>query len=91
MAFVFEWDETKRRKVLRERGIDFAEVSYLFDGPPLLTAPSPRADEDRWLSIGEIEGRIIAAIWVWRERHIRIITMRRARRAEAQKYHTAFG
>jgi uncharacterized DUF497 family protein len=54
----FAWDEAKREWVLAERGIDFLRVAFaLFDGRPLLTVPTPRDDEDRFLSIGLIEGK----------------------------------
>jgi uncharacterized protein (DUF4415 family) len=54
----------------------------LFDGRPFTTAPSPRNAEERWLSVGEIDGRVVAVAWCWRGAAIRIITMRRARDAE---------
>ncbi len=56
----FSWDERKRDWVLAERGIDFALVAFtMFDGRPLLTVPTPRADEDRFLSIGRIGGKVL--------------------------------
>ena len=86
----FEWDAAKQRRVLRERGLDFAEAAVFFDGRPLLTVPSSRGGEDRWLSIGELQGRMIAVVWLWRDHAIRIVTMRRARHAEAERYRAAF-
>jgi uncharacterized DUF497 family protein len=56
----FEWDEAKRGKVLCERGIDFVTLApALFDGRPVMTVPSPRADEERFVTIGAIEGRFL--------------------------------
>jgi uncharacterized DUF497 family protein len=50
------WDEPKREWVLAERGIDFLRVAFsLFDGRPPLTVPTPRGEEERFLSIGPIE------------------------------------
>jgi len=41
------------------RGIDFLQVAFsLFDGRPLLTVPTPRSEEKRYLSIGLIEGEM---------------------------------
>ena len=85
-----EWDAAKRRRVLSERGLDFAEAAAFFDGRPLLTVPSPRGDEERWLSIGELQGRMITVVWLWRQSAIRIVTMRRARHAEAERYRAAY-
>jgi len=59
----FEWFEPKREWVLRERGIDFIRVaSAIFDGRPVLTVPSPRIGEQRFLSIGVVEQRILAVV-----------------------------
>lgn len=87
----FEWDEAKRRRVLRERGLDFVDATLLFDGRPVLSVPSPRGAEERWLTVGAIEGRLIAAVWTWRDGNIRLVTMRRARDEEKRHYGTAFG
>ncbi len=54
----FEWSEAKRLWVLKERGIDFLRIAdALFDGRPILTVPSPRDGEDRFLSLVPIEGK----------------------------------
>jgi uncharacterized DUF497 family protein len=88
----FSWDESKREWVLAKRGIDFLRVAFeLFDGRPILTVPTPRDDEDRFLSIGPIEDKFFAVIWTWREATIRIITARRARDAEEKRYRALFG
>ena len=58
-----EWDEQKRQKVLRERGIDFVRMAkLLLGGRPVLTVPSPRGEEDRFISIGMSEGRLFAVV-----------------------------
>ena len=88
----FSWDESKRKWVLAERGIDFFLVAdTLFDGRPLLTVPTQRGDEERFLSIGAIDARFFAVIWTWREGTIRIITARRARDGEEKRYRALFG
>jgi hypothetical protein len=88
---MFEWDEVKRRRVLEQRGLDFFDGGTLFDGRPLITAPARSESEERWLSIGEIDGRVIAIVWTWRGDAIRIITMRRARDEEAKRYRALLG
>jgi hypothetical protein len=88
----FEWSETKRLWVLRERGIDFLRVAdALFDGRPILTVPSSRYGEDRFLSLVPVEGKFFAVIWMWREGAIRIVTARRARDGEEKRYRAAYG
>lgn len=62
----FEWSEPKRIAVLEARGLDFIDAEILFDGRPLYTVPSLRGDEERWLSIGELNGRLVAVVWTQR-------------------------
>jgi uncharacterized DUF497 family protein len=88
----FEWSESKRFRVLEERGIDFLDVAEaLFDGRPVLTVPSPRYGEVRYLSLVSIEGKVFAAIWMWRGVAVRLVTARRARDGEEKRYHAAYG
>ena len=87
----FSWDEPKREWVLAERGIDFLRVTSLFDGRPLLTVPTLRGNEERFLSIGLIEEKFFAVIWTWRDGAIRIVTARRARDAEEKQYRALYG
>ena len=88
----FCWDEAKREWVLAERGIDFLRISFVFfDGRPLLTVSARRGDEERFLSIGVIEGKFFAVVWLWREGAIRIVTARRARDGEEKQYRALFG
>jgi uncharacterized DUF497 family protein len=87
----FEWSESKRRLVLEARGLDFIAAGRMFDGRPLYTLPSPRDDEERWLSIGELDGHLVAVVWTLRGAATRIITMRMARHAEKRRYRALFG
>jgi uncharacterized protein len=87
----FEWSEAKRQTVLADRGLDFIDAEALFDGRPLITAPSPRGEEERWLSIGELNFVLIAVVWMWRDQAVRIITMRKARDGEKSRYQALFG
>ena len=87
----FAWSEAKRIAVLEARGLDFIDAEILFDGRPLYTVASPRGAEERWLSVGELNGRLIAIVWTQRREAIRIITMRRARNEEKRRYGTLYG
>ena len=83
----FGWDEGKRQWLLEDREIDFVGMQQLFDGRPRLTSPSPRDDEDRRISIGEVNGKLYAVVWMWREDMIWMITARRARKTEEKRYY----
>ena len=85
---LFEWDEDKRRSVIERHGIDFEDAIQIFDGPVWETL-SPRPGEQRWLAIGVVDGIEIAVIYTVRNGCRRIITARRARIDERQKYHAS--
>jgi uncharacterized protein len=88
----FSWDQAKREWVLAERGIDFLDLAFaLFDGRPLLTASTVRAEEERFVSVGPIEGKFYAVVSRWRDGTMRLITARRARHAEEKHYRAHFG
>ena len=80
-----------RPRVLEARGLDFIDAEILFDGRPLHTVASPRRAEERWLRVGELNGRLVAVVWTQRSDTIRIITMRRARNDEKQRYGALYG
>jgi uncharacterized DUF497 family protein len=72
-------------------GLDFIDAEILFDGRLLHTVASPRGAEERWLSVGELNGRLVAVVWTQRSDTIRIITLRRARNEEKQRYGALYG
>ena len=88
---LFEWFEAKRDRTVEERGLDFRDARHLFDGRPLYSYPSPRHDEARFVSVGLLEQRCIAVVWMDRQGVRRIISMRRARRGEEAKYRALLG
>jgi uncharacterized DUF497 family protein len=64
----FEWDEKKRLSNSAKHGFDFIRAARLFDGRPRLDARSPHGRENRILSIGELDGVMIAVAWTQRRR-----------------------
>mgnify|MGYP002622479457 CR=1 FL=1 len=88
MKYVFEWNENKRLKNIEKHGIDFADAVKIFDGF-IHTYMSNWAeyDEERYVSIGLLEGVEIAVIYTHREGSICIISARRARKNERGMYH----
>jgi len=86
----YDWDEAKRLRTLGERGLDFRDAHHLFDGRLLYSYASPRGGENRVVSVGLLEGRYIAVVWMERDAARRIISMRRARDAEERKYRALF-
>jgi uncharacterized DUF497 family protein len=82
----FGWDNDKRDKILRERGIDFEELRFLFDGP-FTTLRSDRGGEKRYVVCGFLDDREMVVVCTLRDDVCWIITARRARRDERKKYH----
>lgn len=82
----FGWDNDKRERVLRERGIDFEELRFLFEGP-INAVRSDRNEEARYMVCGFLDEREIVVVCTIRGDVCWIITARRARRDERKKYH----
>jgi uncharacterized protein len=86
----FEWDDAKRRSNLAKHGFDFLDAGLVFDAPAY-SYPSPRGDEDRWVTVGLLEGHEVAVVWVERADAIRLISFRRARHEERRQYRELYG
>jgi uncharacterized DUF497 family protein len=86
----FEWDERKRRSNLEKHDLDFLDVSAVFEKPRLVI-PSPHQSEVRFLAIGLLEGRYVTVVYTVRAEAIRVISFRRARHEERQKYQELYG
>jgi len=89
-AHQFEWDETKRFLALEKQGIDFNDAIRIFDRRPTIHAPSNQshADEQCWITTGDLDGLMISVVWTYRGGRIQIITARRARNNEQSEFDT---
>ena len=85
----FGWDPEKRKRNLRDHGIDFEDARGILDGPTFIRR-SDRHDEVRYQIFGYIEGREIAVACAIRGTVCWIISARRARRDERKKYYDRF-
>lgn len=81
------YDENKRLKVLNERELNFEDAVELFDAPHLTRRDDREYDEERFISIGEMKGQVVLAVWTPREATRRIITMRKANHGEREKFY----
>ncbi len=61
----FEWDEAKRSSNVEKHGIDFEDAIEVFEYPNY-TAPSSRSNEQRFITVGWMQGREIAVIYTIR-------------------------
>src|SRR5260370_822760 len=81
----FEWDEAKDARTLREGGM-VCEEAARFCAKRFWIWQDPRRDygEDRFRAVGKTDGDILHVAFTWRGNVMRIISVRRASRKEAQ-------
>jgi uncharacterized protein len=93
----YEWDENKNDSNLEKHGLSFETASLVFDDPNSLSIPDRIENgEERWQTIGMIENIVIVMVahtfkleTESQEETIRIISARKATRAERQEYEEA--
>lgn len=90
-TMLFEWDERKRISNLQKHGLDFIDVASVFEAPHIEAPSAYLGKEQRFLVTGTIDGRYVTIIYTIRRKAIRIISFRRARREERQKYQELYG
>ena len=82
----FEYDPVKSERNLDKHGMDFEAAQALWEDPDLLEIPARTVDEPRFLVIGKVNDKHWAGVITYREGHIRIISVRRARIEEVKLY-----
>ena len=88
---MFEWNEAKREANLARHQFDFSICVELFDGRDMVSRPSPRNGEERFVSIVRWRDRYLAVVWMWRADSRRIISLRSARDVEKRAYRAVHG
>ena len=84
--FGFEYDHQKIQTNLAKHGIDFEAAKAIWQDPDLLEISAKIVDEPRSLVIGKLDGKLWSAIITYRASCIRIISVRRSRKAEVALY-----
>jgi uncharacterized protein len=86
----FEWDEDKRLANIKNHGIDFIDVSEVFDGD-VFTVEDDRYSygEQRFVTFGLLRGSVVAVVNTERGEFIRIISVRKATKNEYRTYFQA--
>ena len=82
----FEYDPKKSQKNRDKHGIDFEEAQTIWNDEDRLEIPAKTVDETRYLLIGIINGKHWSAVFTYRGRNIRIISVRRSRDEEIELY-----
>ena len=92
---LFEWDENKEKINISKHGLDFSTAALVFrDQNRLEWFDELHSDyEDRYITIGEINGIAVVLMVVYTERGdaIRLISARKATKHERRMYYGAKG
>lgn len=92
MQLRFEWDPVKAVSNQRKHGVSFETATRVFADPNALMQHDHVTDgEERWLTIGMVEGFLMLTVAHLVHEHgrieiIRIISARRADRTERRRY-----
>ena len=83
----FEWNDTKCKSNIKKHGIDFIDAPMIFEGNTL-TIEDNRYDygEERFVTFGILDGRVVAVVHTESENLIRIISIRKATKYEKKEY-----
>lgn len=83
----FEWDATKNAENIRKRGLDFADAQRVFEGRTYTREDRRQGyGERRWITMGELDGRLTVIVHTWRGDSTRIVSFRKANSREQAAY-----
>ena len=82
----FEFDRAKSAANKAKHGIDFEDAPELWKDPDRAFAPALVGPEPRLVAIGKIGDKVWTAIFTWRGDRVRIVSVRRARTNEVERY-----
>lgn len=88
----FQWDEKKSQENLEKHGLNFEDAHLVFEGKTV-TFLDDRIDygEKRYITLGELLGRVVVTVHTLRGETIRIISMRKANGREKKIYQKRLG
>ena len=82
----FEWDPEKSKTNEEKHGIDFETAKILWSDDNRVEIHVSYPVEDRWILIGQKDSKLWTAIFTVRGNAIRIISVRKSRKKEADLY-----
>ena len=82
----FQYDQTKSASNLNKHGIDFEQAQLLWDDPNFVELAARSDDEPRSIVIARFNGQYWSAVFTYRDEEIRLISVRRSRKAEVEIY-----
>jgi uncharacterized DUF497 family protein len=82
----FEYDQDKSAANLAKHGIDFETAQSMWRDPNQTGGPAHSPNEERWMLVAQLDGKLWSAIYTFRSERIRLISVRRSREDEASQY-----
>ena len=82
----FEWDPKKAISNERKHAITFEFATGVFEDARRTERSDSSSVEERWATVGLVEGFEIYVVYTTRNEAIRLITARRATRNEREEY-----
>ena len=91
-AMEITFDPAKRAATLADRGLDFSDAPKVFAGPTF-TFADLRFDypEERFVTIGLLESRMVQVVWTPASNGRRIISMRKTNDRESKRFGQRLG
>ena len=75
----FTWDEVKRKRNLKDHGLDFVDAKRVFDGATFTFEDDRfRYDEQRFVTLGLLEGIPVSIVHTETKGRIHVISFRKA-------------
>ncbi|MFC1886720.1 BrnT family toxin [Thermodesulfobacteriota bacterium] len=82
----FQWDKNKSKSNKEKHGISFEDAQCLWNDPLRVEIQTSFPDEDRWILIAKLDGKIWTAVFTIRNQSTRIISVRHSREKEVLLY-----
>ena len=89
----YSFDPAKRTTNLKKHGLDLADASKVIESGRTVTFEDRRFDygEERFVTLGPLDGSLVVVVTAETEDHIRVISMRKANRHEQGIYRENLG
>ena len=86
---MIDWNERKRESNLKKHGFDFVDAEIVFAGFTF-TYEDDRFnyDEQRFVTLGLLQDTVVSVVHTEQDRHIHVISMRKATKHEREIYFT---
>lgn len=75
---------------IRKHGIDFIDIPLVFDGFTVTVEDNRAYSEQRFITFGLLQGRVVTVVHTEHNHRIRIISARKATQNEERSYFESF-